>query len=56
MNELIKNNVQMMSQPVAAFVTFTNIEAKERARKYYMDGRFRSLGVTLKIKEAPEPE
>lgn len=56
-----------MVQPVCAFVTFTNQEAKERCSRYFYDRcpetkalnvnkiGLTSLGVELTVEDPPEP-
>ena len=62
------DNVQELTKPICAFVTFTNQEAKERCMEYliertkegkindnYKEGGLTSLGHTLEVEDAPEP-
>jgi hypothetical protein len=49
LNELIKENLEMLAQPVVAFVTFTTREAKERCRQYLFESRLKMGGVSLEI-------
>lgn len=69
LNAMYQTQREKINQPVCAFVTFTTLEAKERALKYYCKvdkegqrnhyyteyGGFNSGGMVLEVEEAPEP-
>lgn len=67
---MIEKNWGLMVQPIHAFVTFTNQQAKERCAKYLykynpetketnthkIEGGFTSLGIELDVEDPPEPD